>query len=385
MQHRSRAASLSAATEERPLKHFAFTRWLPCLLIALCPPLLGQCGGDVTHGTETGNPPVVEEQKLHIVLHDTGIEVVGDAGAVTPGASVRVTNRTTGQSAEATARSDGSVSVVVAGSMQDEYEVTVSNNAGSQTVQITAQTSGAAGAGGMTGTRDTADAGSTVMTIPSGPDPVACAALQRTLGVRVAAGFANADRRCQRDEECTTVDTGAGCFHSCEPVIVSTAGAEAARASIAQDIAALCDDATSQGCELPRPACARVGTLLACNAGTCTTLSSLTCDDIPSAAVRRKTNAIDAASRSCSRDSDCTLTQLNLTCIPSCGNTFYSVASSALEQLLALVEQTDGIYCSAWRNRACPGLPEPPCAPPTQSARATCASGQCDIQYVPLP
>src|SRR3954471_24853170 len=108
------------------MKHLRLARCLPWLLIAVCPPLLGRCGGAVEHGTETGNPPVVEQQKLHVVLRDTGVEVVGDAGAVSPGASVRVTNRTTGESTEATARADGSVNIVVPGSPQDEYEVTVS-------------------------------------------------------------------------------------------------------------------------------------------------------------------------------------------------------------------------------------------------------------------
>src|SRR4051794_8669728 len=102
------------------MKHSTPSRLLPWLLIAVCPVLLGHCGGAVEHGTATGNPPVVEQQKLHVVLRDTGVELVGDAGTVSPGASVRVTNRTTGQSAEATAHGDGSVNIVVPGSLQDE-------------------------------------------------------------------------------------------------------------------------------------------------------------------------------------------------------------------------------------------------------------------------
>src|SRR3954468_834648 len=109
------------------MKPLRLARCLPWLWIAVCPPLLGHCGGAVEHGTETGNPPVIEQQKLHVVLHDDGVVVVGDPGAVSPGASVAVTNTRTGAHAEASAGSDGSVSVSVHGTLDDEYEVTVSS------------------------------------------------------------------------------------------------------------------------------------------------------------------------------------------------------------------------------------------------------------------
>ena len=120
------------------MKHFRFARLLPWLVISLCPPLLGRCGGALEHGTETGNPPVIEQQKLHVVLHDDGVEVVGEAGSVSPGASVTVTNTRTGEHAEAIARADGSVSVSVPGTLTDEYEVTVSSGGGSQSVRVKA-------------------------------------------------------------------------------------------------------------------------------------------------------------------------------------------------------------------------------------------------------
>src|SRR5215471_11848241 len=104
------------------MKHFRLTRFLPWLLIAVCPPLLGHCGGAVEHGTETGNPPVVEEKKLHVVLHDDGAEVVGDAGAVPAGASVTVTNTRSGDHVQAIASADGSLNVSVPGTLGDEYE-----------------------------------------------------------------------------------------------------------------------------------------------------------------------------------------------------------------------------------------------------------------------
>jgi hypothetical protein len=120
------------------MKLSRLARCLPRLLLALCPPLLGHCGGAVEHGTETGNPPVVEQQKLHVGLHDDGVVVVGDPGAVSPGATVVVTNVRSGERSEASAGADGSVSVSVPGTLDDEYEVTVSSGGRSQTVLVSA-------------------------------------------------------------------------------------------------------------------------------------------------------------------------------------------------------------------------------------------------------
>jgi hypothetical protein len=125
------------------MKHSFHFGLLPCVLIALCPALLGHCGGATQQATETGNPPGVAEQKLHILLRNTGVEVVGDAGAVGAGANVSVTNRSSGDHGEAIAKVDGSFDIVVPGSLQDEYEVTVSQGSATQTVRISANTNGA--------------------------------------------------------------------------------------------------------------------------------------------------------------------------------------------------------------------------------------------------
>jgi hypothetical protein len=373
------------------MKHFSFTRLLPCLLIAVCPPLLGHCGGAVEHGTETGNPPVVEQQKLHIVLGDRGVQVVGDAGAVSPGASVRVTNRTTGAHVEATARADGSINVVVPGSLQDEYEVTVSNGAGTQTVQVTAQTSGVDGASGAAGEGGSADTGSsagaagTAMIGPPGPDPLVCRSLQQALSARVTAGFASVGKTCQRDEECVFTNINAGCFSSCEGAIASLSGADAARATIAQDIEPLCNELSNQQCEVERPACADVLTFMSCNHEVCDKLGNLSCDDLPTRGAARARNAVNDASRACSRDSDCALAQADIRCAASCNNLYYGVAASALEEMLGRVAQAEGLYCGIAESNGCPAPLALPCLPPTETPQATCTAGQCEVTYVPLP
>jgi hypothetical protein len=347
------------------MKHSTLTRLLPWLLIAVCPPLLGRCGGAVEHGTQTGNPPVVEQQKLHVVLRDTGVEVVGDAGAVSPGAHVRVTNRTTGESSEATARADGSVNIIVPGSPPDEYEMTVSNGSGSQTVQVSVQTGG-----------DTADAG-------GGALPGACTALQQRLAARVSAGFANVDKTCQRDEECWFIGTDSGCYSSCERVIASRSGALAAGAAVVQDIAPLCKEFDDQHCKTPAPTCNGGSPVLVCN-GICTRIDTLGCDELPGRTAARLATVVSDASRACSRDNDCALAQVDIRCVPSCGNV-QSVASSALQGLRLSILETEGRYCGSEESLGCPGPIALPCAPPLGTPRATCNAGQCEIRYVPLP
>jgi len=342
------------------MKHSMLTRSLPWLLIAVCPPLLGRCGGAVEQSTETGNPPVVEQQKLHVKLRDSGVEVVGDAGAISPGASVRVTNRTTGASAEATARADGSVNIVVPGSAQDEYEVTVSNGSGSQTVQVSVQASG-----------DNGDAGS------------ACPDLQRTLAARGSAGFADVDKSCQRDEQCVFTRPSASCYSSCQGVIASQSGAQAAAAALVQDIAPLCKEIDDQGCVPLFSVCNEGAPVLACN-GSCVPISTLSCDELPARAAARVTTLLDDASHTCSEDADCSLAEVGLRCVPSCSNV-QSVASGALADLQRGIAATESLYCGAAESLGCPAEPELPCLPPLGTPQAACNAGQCEVTYLPEP
>jgi hypothetical protein len=349
------------------MKHFAFTRWLPWLLIAVCPPLLGQCGGDVTYGTETGNPPVVEQQKLHIVLRDTGVEVVGDPGAVSAGAGVSVTNRTTGAHVETTAGADGSVNIDVPGSLQDEYDVTVSNASGSQTVQITAQTSAATGGTG---------GGSSEL------ESTSCDSLNQSLTQQVTAAYTAASKACQADGDCTG-GGDIGCYYGCGGLpLVSTSGKAAADAAILRDTAPLCDE-LSQRCG-PRgpPGCPfQAATTIGCSSGSCQVLS---CDDLQSRASARVEDTLQRAPRDCTIDADCSLISSAVRCVAGCGSFNHSVAASAVSQLNQVVSLLQDPFCTDFANR-CPPPRDLPCARPTSTAQAVCLNGQCNIEAVPLP
>ncbi len=129
-------------------RHRRFTS-LPSLALAACLgllPLLPACGGQSDAvSTDTGNPPVIIGQKLHVTPSDSGVVVAGDAGAVTPGASVAVENVTRGRSRVTTAAQDGSFEVELEGTAQDEYRVDAT--LGGRTTSAPLNTSG----GGQTG------------------------------------------------------------------------------------------------------------------------------------------------------------------------------------------------------------------------------------------
>jgi hypothetical protein len=218
------------------MKHLRFARLLPWLLIAVCPPLLSRCGGALEHGTETGNPPVVEQQKLHVVLHEDGVEVVGEAGSVSPGASVTVTNTRSGDHAEAIARADGSVNVSVPGTLMDEYEVTVSSGGGSQSVRVTAASAGDSTSTNAASTN--ADAGLS--------ERSTCNNLETALVQRVQADYAAADQSCQSVADCTDSARTLSCYAGCYSFTVSASAAAATQTAIEQDIAPLCSQLT--GC-----------------------------------------------------------------------------------------------------------------------------------------
>ncbi|MEY2935434.1 MAG: hypothetical protein RL033_6183, partial [Pseudomonadota bacterium] len=129
---------MRSAAKDTLMKHASYFRLLPCVLIAISAPLLGHCGrvDDSTSITETGNPPVLTQQGLHLLARGGDVEVVGDPGAIPLGATVTVTNLMTGDRAEERARDDGSVSIIVPGSPQDPYEVTVTSRTGASTLRI---------------------------------------------------------------------------------------------------------------------------------------------------------------------------------------------------------------------------------------------------------
>jgi heat shock protein HslJ len=117
-----------------------FRTRLPSLLraggLALLAALAAGCGGE-SLSTDTGNPPVISGQKLHLTATATGVVVAGDAGAVPGGARVDVLNTATGQTESTTAAANGSFTVELEGSINDGYRVYAAGDGQSSSTQLT--------------------------------------------------------------------------------------------------------------------------------------------------------------------------------------------------------------------------------------------------------
>jgi hypothetical protein len=328
--------------------------------IGICPPWLGHCGGDAGLGTESGNPPVVTGQKLTLVATPTGVSVVGSVGAVSPAAaSVRVTNVTRGESQDGVVASDGSFGVAIAGSLQDEYEVTVTSAGSTTTVRVTPNDTGS----------------------PDGTSAASCNELEAQLGQRIGTVYAAASTTCSVDADCTEVGWGS-CVLGCSGPVISRSGAELTATLAEQAGAATC--AALESCPRFPPPCVPQQILPACVDGSCQGLDAfaMSCEDLSSRAQQERADAFDAAERACQVDADCASVALaSSDCAPTCPG-FMAVsasATSALQAALATVEQN---VCQPYTARSCDPPPQLPCPAAPGTPTAVCRSNQCEIEYM---
>jgi hypothetical protein len=351
--------------------------------MVLCPALLAHCGKASEQAIETGNVVGVSKQKLHLIPGDTDVEVVGDAGAVGAGANVTVINRSSGEHSEAIAKVDGSFAIVVAGSLQDEYEVTVSNGSTTQMVRISASTNGPSS--------DT----STDLSSAS------CASLETTLTQHVSAGFAAGDKRCDADVDCVYADWRVGCYSGCGGTFLSVAaayplvtdagaggatGVEVTRATVEQDITPVCNELSSRcGSEAPSSCPPAPDPFEGeCYARACrpANIDRLTCSELSLKAWDHASGLVDRAPRDCTVDADCALVSNSVRCVAGCGGSFQTVQVGAVEAAEASVRRAEDYFCSRFENKPCPPPTPLPCGAgggPDQTIRLRCVAGLCQV------
>jgi hypothetical protein len=339
--------------------------FVPCVLLSAAPMLL-QCGGSASIGTETGNPPGIARQKLYLEVTAGGLRIVGRAGAIAPpGSSVRVTNLRTGVSVEARAGDDGSLDAVVAGELGDEIQVTLTSGG----VEVSESVSFAE--------------------IARLPDlaGVSCQGLESTLTAALNEVFESADTTCATDLDCAYVGWGAGasCYYQCGQTLLSTTGTAEVQAVGVPLTAPVCD--ALQACDRPAPSSCPFPALglPVCRAGECQTLDPDTssCDDVLTAASDRRQSLVAAVDRVCSVDSDCELADVSARCLVSCGPgvSAAQAASQALESNIQNV--VDGRLCRSVLDRGCPyALPD--CEQLPGTPEAFCESGTCEVRYIDL-
>lgn len=329
------------------------------LLLGLCPPLLGQCGGATTEpGTETGNPPRVDERKLYLVQSGESVQLIGEAGAVSPGgATVRLTNLRTGIQVETTALNDGSINVIVPGSLADGYELTVVSRGEVVAVPLAARP----------------DDGSSLAAL-------SCDALENALGQRVASGFAAADASCTVDTDCVYSGWGVGCYYQCGASFMSGAGQSAVFATIEAETEPVCTELESRCQRQPASSCPPDSvTVPECRGGTCQglDLDALDCQTVSNRAEARMRELLERADRVCVTDEDCAIVNPSVSCFADCGNET-NIAASAVQALTAAVEHVERDFCQNFDGRQCPRPLIPPCVPP-QPTTAVCNAGQCAL------
>jgi hypothetical protein len=334
-----------------------------CLLLAVAP-TLSHCGAGI--GTETGNPPGIIQQKLYLELVENGVRVVGNAGAITPSAaSVRVTNRATGESVGAIAGADGSLDVVVPGAAGDEYEVTVSSGGQEVSEPIS------------------------FAQIAQDPDvaDLTCQALESTLSGNLLALVESADASCAVDDDCTFAYWSdiASCYYQCSYQVLSYAGLADAQMRGDRSIPGVC--APLEACDRPPPAsCPLVQAVPTCREGRCLAIEAerASCGgpELEDAAALR-TRLRAEADRTCSVDADCRLANVVVSCLPDCDFGVESVSQAAAADLEAsLRDQVDLQLCQPYLARGC-FPPVVDCSVPPGPPEAFCDVGSCAVRYVP--
>lgn len=336
------------------------------LLCALAPFTLARCGGsanDPGHellGTETGNPPVIKKEALHLEVAPGGMRLIGAPGAVTPGAEVRVTNQRTGASAATTAAANGSVDLSISGETSDVYEVIVTREGQQASVTLT------------------------MADLPSDLSTLSCEALGNALGPVIAATYADADHSCTIDADCAERSWGEGCYNRCGSEILAASAVEATSALAEQRITGLCSEIDARGCPNgPVPCVPSLQHVLRCEQGQCVgrELGELSCEDLSQEASRRRQAAAAKAPRDCNVDDDCALSRFNLSCLDNCGGFASPIASSAYDAVEAEIAQAEALLCGQFERDACVVLALP-CDPPAGEPSARCEQGECTVLYV---
>ena len=330
--------------------------WLLVAVLAACTDAHGP-----EHGTQTGNPPVLDRGRVTLEVSADEVHIVGKSGAATPGgASIEVTNGTTGEVITGTAAADGSFDVRVDGSPDDTFVVRAIANE-EQSAPVYVVRGGAAFAG---------------------EDDGSLACEQYTdLGRAMLAASASAasdDRNCNDASDCRVAVMTAPCAPGCDPVYLSTAGASQFEASIETLSTGLCASAYEEGCSYPLFRCPNIPPP-DCIEGQCMRGSGRpSCADLSERAREAIAAAVAAADTRCEGDSDCTTAGTSTVCAPSCLTAAVSTEGKAT--LEAAVASTNTNLCAGFEasgceiERACDPIASPP---------PRCVSGQCTTDVRP--
>ncbi len=365
---------------------FAFphsTSLLPRLLagfvLLTSVPALQGCGSKIAEreSTDTGNPPVIDENRIRVVTGEDGVRVVGEEDSVTPNAEVVVSNASTGDSATTQAAADGSFEVEIGGTTEDDYRVEVNANGRSADVQLSAvgdessgsdeEPDGAPSAGQCAPPDDLSQSSTT------GPQPV-CAELHFEAGCVASRGVATADTSCETDADCVRMSSAPSCIDSCSrDVAVSERGAVDLQAAIDEIDDDQCRRFDEAGCSFIAVPCAPDGPWEAgCVQGTCQAIIGCAAGD--RTAEQLVADATDDLAAGCTSDEEC-LAVFAPSCPWTCRGPTIVVAESQLAPLEELRQDvTSRCEEQASFDECDDGLG---CTEDDPSAQPVCRMGVC--------
>ena len=215
---------------------------LLALLLGACTELHGGPQG----GTETGNPPVLKEALVALVITADQVRIKGEPGAAGPGgATVEVISALTGAVARGPVAADGSFDVPVDGSTLDTFQVRVvaEGERSSSTVYVVP--------------------GAAALTSASGTS-LSCEQREDLAHQQLEALANRAIGRCRIDSDCTEAATGSVCNPSCFRYAVSNIDALEIGAAREAIEAGLCKTYRDDGCQFIIPPCPQIPGEVAC-------------------------------------------------------------------------------------------------------------------------
>jgi hypothetical protein len=202
------------------------------------------------NSTETGNPPVIDVDRVALEVGKDSVHIVGEAGAVMPGgASIEITNVRTGQTVKAQAAPDGSFEVEVMATPQDVLALAAS--AGSKHSQPVYVARGGAWVG-------------------DGSSGLSCQQRSQLASQAIGSALVQATSGCRVAEDCIEVPTRSVCTASCGDALVARTERAAVENTLRSVDDGLCKSFEADGCMLlALPCIPPPNGPIVCNTGRC--------------------------------------------------------------------------------------------------------------------
>jgi hypothetical protein len=318
------------------------------------------------NSTETGNPPVIDADRVALIVQDDVVHVVGEKSAVDPGGvTIRVKNLVSDKSASGRAANDGSFDVKAPGSANDGFSVQSSNgNGDSKAVFVTE--GGAAAAEGENGT-------------------LSCDQQNQLAAEQLHAVVDSADDTCTQASDCIAAGIGSVCTDGCGGGFVSKAGLAELEDAVSAVEHGLCADFRKQGCSYtavgcvppPEPMCLNGHCRLhtePSDAGDAssdvTDAGASTCSGRSQTAMMQLQQAIADADKTCTSDDDCVHAPSSTDCFEDCDLGIVSLDGRT--QVQTAIDAINAGVCARYSARCTFAIPM--CAQPP---KALCNQGQC--------